>query len=78
MKSSLIAAEEVELLLGKYRSSSEFSKTLNYSLKYSNGHIPVLSSNIIILFQAKLCSGFRTVAFLQAFSASIWRFKSAY
>lgn len=31
---------------------------------------PVLSRSMIMLFQARLCSGFSTVAFLHAFSAS--------
>ncbi|TNN57785.1 hypothetical protein EYF80_031969 [Liparis tanakae] len=40
--------------------------------------LPVLSSRMTMLFQARLCSGFSTVAFLQAFRASMCRSRSAY
>lgn len=40
--------------------------------------IPVLSSSMTMLFQARLWSGFSTVAFLHAFSASTCLFRSAY
>lgn len=40
--------------------------------------LPVLSSRMTMLFQARLWSGFSTVAFLQAFRASTCLFWSAY
>lgn len=40
--------------------------------------VPVLSSRMTMLFQARLCSGLSMVAFLHAFSASTCLFWSAY
>lgn len=58
-----------------WRSKQDAEKKIFWKKKQI---VPVLSSNIIMLFQAKLCCGFNTVAFLQAFNASMWRFRSAY